>query len=214
MKINTKLFLALLFIAGVGICTGSFLEVGLSDEIKASLSHVLGTVFQSTADMVLHTDERYDIFFEYFLRSVKDAILPVFLVFLSGFVIFLLPFVPFYILLKGVFIGFSSTMLIEAFGIKGILYIAATLVPQNIIQLPIFCLLGVISVQCGKSVAAYLLPYISSKLRHSNREYSSLRSIKKLLYAEIRFYILAYLVCVSVLCISVAIQAFLLPTVF
>lgn len=213
MKINTKLFLILLFFAGVGICTGSFLEVGLNDEIKTSLSQVLGTVFQSDADMSTHNN-RNDVFFEYFLRFMKDVLLPVFFMFLSAFVLILLPIIPFYILLKGIFIGFSSSMLIEAFGVKGILYIAATLMPQNIIQLPVFCLLGVLSVQCGKTVAAYLLQLISTKLRHSPCEGSSFRNMKKLMCAEIRFYILAYLICVPVLCISDIIQAFLLPTVF
>lgn len=217
MRINVKLFFFFLFISGVGICAGAFFEVGLGTEIRETLSAALNSIFRgmslSAADD--YTDsEAAEAFISSFLPLVRSLMLPIILGFFSAGVVFLLPLIPIYILLKGISVGFSAAVLLESFGLKGIWYILFTLMPQNLIQLPVLCLLAVLSMQSANAVLAYIIPLGSARFRSASRESSSLRNAKKLLYAKMRFYIITYLLCSLLLCISCAIQAFLLPTVF
>ena len=52
-------------------------------------------------------------------------------------------------LLRGLSFGFSAAMTLEVTGIRGILYIITTLLPQNLIQLPVYCALTALSLQAG-----------------------------------------------------------------
>ena len=53
---------------------------------------------------------------------------------------------------SGLFTGFSATMLIEAFGIKGVYYTALTLLPSGILHTVLFSFLGTLSIQEGIQV--------------------------------------------------------------
>lgn len=210
MKINYKGFLILLFLAGVGICAGSFFEVGLNESTKSALSSVLATLFQAGTDTLPKLSDDPGCC----TAAIKSVLLTCIIGFFSGALVFLLPLLPAYVLLKGISIGFSSAMLLEAFGAKGILYIAATLMPQNLIQLPVYCLLGTISFQFAGSLLRFAFPYCASLLRGRGRSSSVLRTAAQSLFLNFRLYIAVYLCALLLLCISCAIQAYLLPTVF
>lgn len=202
MRINYKIFLILLFWAGVGICAGSFFAVGLGAESKSGIVSVLNAFFQSKADVSVPAGGS-------FLQMFLPLLAAVFAAYLSAYLLLPLPLIPIYITLQGVFIGFSAVMTLETFGIKGILYILILLMPQNLLQLPVFCALGMLSFHVGKR---FLSVYASriSRVHHL----SSARSAIKTLQYDVKLYTLAYLFGAALIALSCAMQAFLLPSVF
>lgn len=202
MRINYKIFLIFLFFAGVGICAGSFFAVGLGDESKSGIVSVLNAFFGGETDVSASESGS-------FLQIFLPLLAAVFAAYLSAYLLLPLPLIPIYITLQGVFIGFSAVMTLETFGIKGILYILILLMPQNLIQLPVFCALGMLSFHVGKE---FLSVYASriSRVHHL----SSARSTMKALQYDVKLYTLAYLFGAALIAVSCAMQAFLLPSVF
>lgn len=223
MRINGRIFFILLFLCGVGICTGSFFELGLSEEAKSALSAALRVIFQGyigtgSADAAASELNDSGVFFSSFIMLAKAAVAPLILGFASAALVFLLPLLPLYVMLRGISIGLSSTMLLETFGAKGVLYIMLTLMPQNVIQIPICCLLCTLSMQLGRLFAAAFLPkllpdFIKKGFPHLQK-LSQNRSSKKILQANARSYLAFYLLGVLLLIGSCAIQACLLPLAF
>ncbi len=202
MRINDKIFLIFLFFAGVGICAGSFFAVGLGDEAKSGIVSVLNAFFRSKTDVSASESGSFPQMFLPLLAAVFAA-------YLSAYLLFPLPLIPVYISLQGVFIGFSAVMTLETFGIKGILYILVLLMPQNLIQLPVFCALGMLSFHVGKEFLSIYASRIS-RGHHS----SSARSAMKVLRYDVKLYTLAYLFGAVLIAVSCAMQALLLPSVF
>lgn len=221
MRINGKIFFILLFLCGVGICAGSFFEVGLSSEIRETLSAALNSIFRSMS--LSETDESTggetaETFLSSFLPLVRSLVLPVILSFFSACLLFLLPLLPIYILLKGISVGFSAAVMLESFGLKGIWYILCTLMPQNLIQIPVCCLLCTLSLQLGRLFTAAFLPTLLPHfIRDSFPQLQSIsqnRNLMKILRSSTHAYLAFYLLGGLFLAISCAIQAFLLPLVF
>ena len=98
MKINYKGFLILLFLAGVGICAGSFFEVGLNESTKSALSSVLATLFQAGTDTLPKLSDDPGCC----TAAIKSVLLTCIIGFFSGALVFLLPLLPAYVLLKGI----------------------------------------------------------------------------------------------------------------
>lgn len=199
MKINYKLFLILLFIIGVGICAGSFFEAGMADNSKSGFFDALSNFF---ADSDVADAEGEASLVKSFFSSFC-SFLPALLVgYLSAFLPFLLPLVPLYIFTRGISVGFSAAAILETFGMKGILYILTTLMPPHLIQLPVFCFLGILSMQIGREVFALALSM--------GRKSAAVRSAKKALSYDIKKYSLFYLGGGVLLVISCLLQVFLL----
>ena len=142
---DKKIFIILLFITATGLCTGAFFEVFMSGEGKDQLISILENFFQNSRGSNL-------TFLESFCQSFKRNFIFLFLYFLSPLLIVLLPLDGLYLFCKGLFTGFSATMLIEAFGIKGVYYTALTLLPSGILHTVLFSFLGTLSIQEGIQV--------------------------------------------------------------
>lgn len=216
MRINGKIFFIFLFLCGIGICAGSFFEVGLGDATKSALSSVFNLIFQSSESTASGIYES-DMFSSVFFALAKTSLLPLLFSCLSAFLIFLLPLLPIYILLKGICIGFSAAMSLETFGLKGILYILVTLMPQNLIQIPIYCLLCALSLQLGGLFASLFLHehmpnFVYTAFPHLQNR-SSARSSRKQFASALRFYLGIYLLGAVLIALSCLIQACLLPLV-
>ncbi len=216
MRINGKIFFILLFLCCTGICAGSFFEVGLGEATKSALSSVFNVIFQSsesTAGGIYQSD----MFSTTFFTLAKTALLPLLFSCLSAFLVFLLPLLPIYILLKGICIGFSAAMSLETFGLKGILYIIITLMPQNLVQIPIYCMLCTISLQLGSLFANLFLhehmPNFVYAIFPNLQNRSSARSSKKQFASALRFYLGIYLLGAVLVTLSCLIQACLLPVI-
>lgn len=202
MRINYKIFLIFLFLAGVGICAGSFFAVSLGDESKSGIVAELNAFFRNETGVSASESGS-------FLQMLFPLLVAVFAAYLSAYLLFPLPLIPVYITLQGVFIGFSAVMTLETFGVKGILYILILLMPQNLIQLPVFCALGMLSFHVGKEFLSVYASRISC-----GHHLSSARSAMKALQDDVKLYTLAYLFGAALITVSCAMQAFLLPSFF
>jgi stage II sporulation protein M len=174
----TKIILILLFIWAVGVCSGSFFEVFMHGIGKDNLMESLTQFFSGSSS---------GSFWLKFFNCLKSWIIIIFVlsvvhiipfgVVLSFFVCFMLPF------LKGMALGFSATMLIETFGVKGSWYIISTIIPQNLIQVPILLIMIALSIT------------------------ASLLSLKNTLQNYARYYVNCYVVCFVLIIISCLIEA-------
>lgn len=142
---DRKIFIILLFITATGLCTGAFFEVFMSGAGKDQLISILENFFSGSPGSNL-------TFFQSFLQSFKSNLVFLLLYFVSPIIVILLPLDGLYLFFKGLFTGFSATMLVEAFGIKGVYYTALTLLPSGLLQILLFSFLGMLSLQEGIQV--------------------------------------------------------------
>ena len=188
MLINKKLVLLFMFLTAVGICTGGFFEVFMNGEGKQQLIEIMSSFFSA---------ENSQGTFAAFLNSFKTWLILLCLLFFSPVfppLALLCPVIP---LIKGLTMGFSATMLIEAFSVKGTWYIATTMLPQNIIQIPVMCFLAALSFEGA---------YITSKAFFSRKR----RSLnKKALQNYARQYLIIYCAGIILIIASCILEAFL-----
>lgn len=188
MEINKKLTLILLFSVAVGICAGAFFEVFIEGRGKEQLMEILSVSFSGAKDQAFEAT---------FFNCVKSWLLIAIVVFLCP----VLPplcipcmFLPFF---KGITLGFSATMLVETFGIKGTWYIISTMLPHSIIQLPVLCLMIALSV-----TAASALIRIIADRGHRNISKKNLPNL-------LRQYALLYSAGIIIILLSCLIEALL-----
>lgn len=142
MTFNDKVFFSLLFILGIGISCGAFFEVYMEGAGKEQLMQILSLFFNNGASSGFFSSLAKNLF-----NWLLMLLIPFAVIYLPPLVFFC-PFIPF---IKGLSLGFSATMLVEVFGLKGGFYIAATLLPQNIIQIPVLCYLIALSIISARS---------------------------------------------------------------
>lgn len=146
MRINYRIISILLFSLAVSICAGSFFEASMTGSGKDSLENMLSGFLASGAAASFA-----ECFFKVFVKNV----VVLFLAFISPVIFITLPVLPAYFLLRGISFGFSAAMTLEVAGIRGVLHILASLVPQNLIQLPVYCFLAALSMEsCAMRIKA------------------------------------------------------------
>jgi len=186
--INKKLFFILLFLCSVALCAGSFFEVYMEGAGKEQLKDLLSSFLSENNNIS---------FLRLFLENAKSWFL-IWIILLSCPILPLLAvYGPIICIIKGLSVGFSATMIVESFGLKGIWYILISIVPQNIIQLPITCLLSALSI---KMSILFLKFYTQRKGRKKN---------KNALLTATRHYLIIFIVSFLILLISCLIEAFL-----
>ena len=148
MKLNYKPIVVLLFALAVSICAGSFFEVSMTGDGKQQLENMLSGLLNAEnggSENVQSTASFAGCFF----RILAKNLVVIALAYISPVVLITLPVLPTFLLLRGLCFGFSAAMTLEVTGIRGILYIITTLLPQNLIQLPVYCALTALSLQAG-----------------------------------------------------------------
>ena len=186
--INKKIFALLLFITAVSMCAGSFFEVLMIGAGKDQLMEFLSASFT--------LDNPFG-FFPLLINSLKSNFKIYLFLFITPILPLLLIIYPFICISKGLAVGFSSTMLIETFGISGIPYIITTIMPHSIMQILIFCLLSAVSIQMAID---FLKFYFQKNQRKRN---------KSALQISIRHYLAIFAISFIMLFISCLIEAFL-----
>jgi len=140
MTFNDKVLFSMFFIFAIGVSCGAFFEVFMEGAGKEQLTGLLSLVI---------TQGNSAGFFQSLSKNVLSS-LPVilipFMVFYLKPLAVLCPLIPF---AKGVSLGFSSTMLVEIFGLESWFHITTSLLPQNLIQVPVICHLVAISLVYG-----------------------------------------------------------------
>ena len=194
MKINYKLAVILLFALAVSICAGSFFEVSMTGEGKHQLENILsGLLNAETGGGNSGAAASFaGCFFRIFVKNFIVTILG----FISPVVLVTLPVLPSYILLKGVSFGFSAAMTLEVAGIRGILYILTTLMPQNLIQFPVYCFLAALTLH-ESSVR------IKQTIGHK----------RKALHQDARRYSLIFLTGLGIITLSCLLEALLITSI-
>lgn len=143
MKLNCRLLAVLLFALAVSICAGSFFEVFMTGEGKVHIENMLGSLLSSDSS----ENQNLSAFSGCFIKIFVKNMLVLLLAYLSPAILITMPVLPSFMLLRGMAFGFSAAMTLDVAGLKGIFYILTVLMPQNLIQFPVYCILSVLSVQ-------------------------------------------------------------------
>ena len=186
--INKKIFALLLFVTAVSMCAGSFFEVLMVGTGKEQLMEFLSASFT--------LDNPFG-FFPLLINSLKSNYKIYLFLLISPVLPLLVITYPFICISKGLSVGFSSTMLIETFGIGGILHIITTIMPHNVMQMLIFCVLSTASIQMAMDFFKF---YFQKNQRKRN---------KSALQISIRHFLVIFAVSFVILFISCLIEAFL-----
>ncbi|MEG0924397.1 MAG: stage II sporulation protein M [Anaerovoracaceae bacterium] len=132
---NRKIITIISFFLVIGICTGVFVEIVINQGDKS-------VVFQTLSNFFSINNQEETFFFETLFSYVLKNLTLVVLLMLSPMLIITIPFSFLIVLFKGLSIGFSSAMVFDAFGLKGIGIVLLTIFPQCAIQLPVYSFLA------------------------------------------------------------------------
>ncbi len=186
--INKKIFFPLMLITAISMCAGAFFEVFMEGVGKEELMELLSSHFS--------VDQSFG-FISILKNSFLSQIKTWFILFMCPIIPILALICPFICITKGLSVGFSSTMLVETFGFKGAFYILTTIMPQNLIQIPIFCLLSTLSIQMSVLVFNYYV-YKTNRKRNKNA-----------LQIAVRHYLTIFAYSLAIMLASSLIEAFL-----
>lgn len=189
MIVNKKITLTLLFILAVGVCTGAFFEVYMQGEGKEQLMEMLSGFFSGGSTQSFHIA---------FFNCIKIWLIIALILFLCPVFPPLAVMCPVIPLLKGLALGFSATMLVETFKVKGVWYIVSTMLPHGLIQIPALCVLAALSLQGAFLTSKY---FLSKRRRSAN---------KNALQNYARQYLICYGITMVFIIISCLIEAALM----
>ena len=195
MKLNYRLIVVLLFAMAVSICAGSFFEVSMTGDGKQQLENMLSGLL-NPEDAGSENTQITASFAGCFFRIFAKNLVVIALAYISPVVLITLPVLPTFMLLRGLSFGFSAAMTLEVTGIRGILYIITTLLPQNLIQLPVYCALTALSLQAG-----------------AMRIMQAARKKRNAMQPDARRYSLIFLTGLGIITLSCLLEAFLVTSV-
>lgn len=194
MALNRKIFFVFVFIFAVGVCAGSFFEVFMTGTGKDQLMDALSGFLSKEGGDISFSTEFFNCYRTWLLICVFMMICP------------LLPpltaAVPVICLLKGLSFGFSATMLVETFGLKGGWYILCTMLPHSLIQIPVMCFLA-----CLSAGAAHMV--MSSFLSGMKRRASRRDKLKTVLRQNAGQYVIIFAAAALCLAVSCVIETLL-----
>lgn len=129
-------FAAALFFFVLGISAGAFTEIMMSDEEKAGFISYLDKYF-------LLADPNELKFMDIFIGSASNNLGLLFIILISGLSAIGFPVVLIAMIYKGMALGFSAALLIDSMSFKGITIVFTSMVPQNLILMPVIIIAGV-----------------------------------------------------------------------
>lgn len=142
---NKPILLTVTFVFLLGISVGVFSEVLLTPENRSNMELFLShTLFPSE----LHDTNLPSVF----LRSIAINLGLLLIIILAGITIIGFPAALLVLIYKSVSLGFTSALLIETMGAKGVLTVFLTLVPQNLIYIPSFIIASIASLSLAISL--------------------------------------------------------------
>lgn len=130
----------------IGIASGVFSVKALNQIQKDQLIDFLVSSFKyALIDNQLNSNE---IFWHSIINNLKMA----FLFWLFAITIITFPFILILIGIKGFVLGFTVGFLIDNLGYKGILFTLVTILPQNIIFIPVLITLCIVSISYSAQI--------------------------------------------------------------
>jgi len=140
IKKNIVLYLIVLFAILTGIASGIFTACSMTYEQKYALGDYLKAFFQ-------HNNHESVNRIAIFWKSLKQNLQYSFFVWIAGLMLFGSPIIFLIIGMRCFFIGFALGFLLDRFHIRGFLFILLCILPQTLIYLSGFLLMGVISME-------------------------------------------------------------------
>ncbi|MFW6270221.1 MAG: stage II sporulation protein M [Bacillota bacterium] len=145
-------FVCLILILGIGF--GAYAVRSVNYSVQQELFNYFNNFLDDFQEMDY---EKIDLLSE----SIKFNLLNIFIMWLLGLSVIIIPLVPILIFIKGFVLGFTTGFLISQFSLKGILIAIITVFPQNIIVIPCFILGGLTAT--GFSIK--IINYFRNKIR-------------------------------------------------
>lgn len=138
------MFILVLFVMGV-IC-GSVIVNSLSFTQKEDLLYYLSRFFGQVKDGSIASS------YQMFLESLKHNIQYISLIWILGISIIGFPLILLLLFLKGTVIGFSVGFLVNAMGWEGFRVALVSVLPQNIILVPVMIFITVLSLALSTNI--------------------------------------------------------------
>jgi len=133
-KMPVAVFMVVIFV--IGIISGSVAVSSMNQEINQNLFNYF-TNFMQSFDSVEYEQA-------VFLNDVmKLNLFNLFIIWIFGISVILMPVIPVLIFLKGFVIGFSTAFLISNFSYRGIIISLFVILPQNLLIAPVYVLAGI-----------------------------------------------------------------------
>ena len=132
------LFIVILFL--MGVIFGAIVVNSMSITQKEDLFYYLSQFFGQVSDGTVTEDN--DLFLQSFYHNSKF----IGLMWILGISIIGLPIILILLFLKGMVVGFTVGFLVSQMGWKGFLLAFASILPQNLIIIPVFILMSAFSV--------------------------------------------------------------------
>ncbi|MDD2217794.1 MAG: stage II sporulation protein M [Eubacteriales bacterium] len=177
-KNKTIIFSAFIFL--VGISSGVFLEIFMNPQDKLQMANFLSNYLFQTGEFSISYPAP-------FLSSAAGNLLLLLLIFMFGLSAIGFPAAYAVLLYKGAALGFTASIIIDSFALKGAASLCLTILPQNIIIIPVFILAAASAQQYGiDSILALRNKRgkINSGLRRTGRRYL----ITNLIFAAVIFF--------------------------
>lgn len=187
--ISKKLLLFYLIIFLIALVSGTFFNLILSDKDAKLVSDYL------TNFITLIKSNNINYVFS-FINTVSLNSIYIFIIWILGFTIIGIPIIILIYFFKTFILGFSISILISNFKIKGILYSFIYLFPHVIINLMLIILLSIISI------------YVSTLI------YKSVFKKKKINYNILKKYVIILFVFLFITILTSLYEVILLPKVF
>lgn len=132
------LFIVILFLMGVifGAIVVNSMSITQKEDLFYYLSQFFGQILNGKVA------ENNDLFAQSFLHNSKF----IGLIWILGISIIGLPVILILLFIKGLVVGFTVGFLVSQLGLKGFLLALVSILPQNLIIIPVFILMAAISV--------------------------------------------------------------------
>lgn len=157
LKQNIGYYLLVVLILVSGIVLGSFSVGLLSDAQKQELLNYVELFFSNVRNVNIDSSV---VFYTSVLNNLKTALV----ISLAGLFVISFPLIPAVIFFRGYILGFTVGFLASEFGIKGCIFAAFSILPQNIITIPVILSIGVTGICFAATV-------IKNRKRMDKREY-------------------------------------------
>lgn len=138
IKENMWAYFAVTLFFAIGLAAGAFTVKALDNNQKQELVTYLNGFFQTISGEKVNNGR-------VLYQALKNNFQTVFLMWILGITIIGVPFTLFITSFRGFIIGFTISFLIQGLGWKGVLFMIAAVIPQNILYIPYLLVISAVS---------------------------------------------------------------------
>ena len=160
LKDEIPLFVFILIVFVVGIIFGA-IAVNLIDY---SVKQDLFNYFNDFINNINHMDYNSGMIFS---DSIRFNLLNVFIIWVFGLSVILMPLIPVFVFFKGFILGFTVGFLTSQYSFRGVIVAVFTVFPQNILIVPAYLLAGV----TGVAFSLHIIRFLWQKQEFSSADF-------------------------------------------